>query len=462
MSSPVIHDHPDSQARAAPAVQQARADARPVPQGRGRSRAPGDRGSLQQLAFGLYENDKFGDCGPTSVANLVRLVSGGLTGTEVQPSQDDVFDLYRRSGNPNFDPTTDADDNGVDMQTMLEALLAGGIGDGKGNKIKPIAFAKVDVSSDDQLTAAVSIFGGVLWGVDLQVAQQTQTDAHPPKWDYQQSGEWGGHAIVNGAYEAGALEDVISWGQRIETTQAFRRHQLQEAWVVVWQWNIDHPAFQAGVDLQRARRRLQEPDRPRPAASRRPRRRRPPPRRRRRRAVGGDEGVGRPEPQRRQRQDGRGAQGLGGRQAPVSESRARDISASRNFCTRPTAVSGSSDACARKIVRGTLKRASWSAQNATSSSTAGSAPARGTTHAHGTSPICRCGIPTTKACEHLRVGLEHRLDLLRHHHFAAHPQRLLQAPGQPQVAVRAQRPEVARAQPAVRGEGATRSRPACL
>jgi hypothetical protein len=202
-----------------------------------------------KLAFGLYDNDRFGDCGPTSVANLVRLVTGGLLGTEIQPSQDDVFDLYRRSGNPNFDPATDADDNGVDMQTMLEALLAGGIGDGKGGKVKPIAFAKVDVSSDDQLSAAVSIFGGCLWGVDLQTAQQGQTDAHPPKWDYSRSGEWGGHAIVNGAYEAGALEDVISWATRIETTATFRRHQLQEAWVVVWPWNVEHPAFQQGVDL---------------------------------------------------------------------------------------------------------------------------------------------------------------------------------------------------------------------
>jgi hypothetical protein len=202
-----------------------------------------------KLPFGLYGNDKYGDCGPTSVANLVRLVTGGLLGAEVQPSQDDVFDLYRRSGNPNFDPKTDADDNGVDMQTMLEALLAGGIGNGNGGMMKPIAFAKVDVTSDDQLTAAVSIFGGCLWGVDLQTAQQAQTDAHPPKWDYQRSGVWGGHAIVNGAYESGALEDVISWAKRVETTTAFRRHQLQEAWVVVWPWNLDHPAFQQGIDV---------------------------------------------------------------------------------------------------------------------------------------------------------------------------------------------------------------------
>lgn len=194
--------------------------------------------------FGLYENDQFGDCGPVSVANLVRLVTAGLLGAEVQPSQDDVFDLYRRSGNPDFDPTTGADDNGVDMQTMLEALHVGGIGG-----VKPLAFAKVDVTSDAELDAAVSIFGGVLWGVNLLEAQQAQTDQG--EWDYQKSPEWGGHAIVNGAFdESTKLEDVITWALRVKTTAAFRSHQLEEAWVVIWQWNIDHPAFQEGVDVQ--------------------------------------------------------------------------------------------------------------------------------------------------------------------------------------------------------------------
>ena len=202
-----------------------------------------------KLAFGLYGNDSYGVCGPTSVANLVRLVTGGLLGAEIQPLQDDVFDLYRRSGNPNFDPATDADDEGVDMQTMLEALLSGGIGNGTGGKVKPVAFAKVNVTSDDELEAAVSIFGGVLWGVNLMTAQQSQTDAKPPKWDYQRSGEWGGHAVLNGAYESGALEDLISWAIRVETTAGFRQHQLEEAWVVIWPWNLEHPAFQAGVDV---------------------------------------------------------------------------------------------------------------------------------------------------------------------------------------------------------------------
>ncbi len=42
---------------------------------------------------------------------------------------------------------------------------------------------------------------------------------------------------------------MITWALRVKTTEAFRRHQLEEAWVVIWQENLDHPAFQTGVDL---------------------------------------------------------------------------------------------------------------------------------------------------------------------------------------------------------------------
>jgi hypothetical protein len=67
------------------------------------------------------------------------------------------------------------------MQTLLELALEYGIG-GK----KPLAFAKVDAGNLDELHAAVEIFGGVLLGVDLETAQQSQTDNG--RWDYKKSG----------------------------------------------------------------------------------------------------------------------------------------------------------------------------------------------------------------------------------------------------------------------------------
>jgi hypothetical protein len=196
--------------------------------------------------FELYRNDQFGDCGPVSVANSLKALTVYADVPERSPSQEDVFDLYRRSGNPRFDPATGADDNGVDMQTMLEALLAGGIGG-----YRPVCFAQVDHTNLDELRAAVSIFGVALLGVDLQVAQQDQT--YRGLWDYSRSAEWGGHAVAAGAYTSasghGLDVSVVTWGDVLGTTDEFLTHQLDEAWVVIWPEHLSHPAFQAGIDL---------------------------------------------------------------------------------------------------------------------------------------------------------------------------------------------------------------------
>ena len=197
--------------------------------------------------WGLYTNDRYGVCGPTSVANLRKLVTRYLGAVEESPSLDDVYDLYRRSGNPDFDPETGADDNGVDMQTMLEALLSGGIG-GK----KPVAFAKVNHGDPDEMWAAIEIFGGVLYGVDLAVAQQEQTDEG--LWDYVRgSGEWGGHAALGGRYNDadGTATDrtgVVTWAQLVDFTDSFDSHQVQEVWVVIWPENLGTKQFKEGID----------------------------------------------------------------------------------------------------------------------------------------------------------------------------------------------------------------------
>lgn len=197
--------------------------------------------------FGLYENDRYKVCGPTAVANHLRMTSGAILGTELVPTQADVFLLYQYC-NPSFNPVTGTGDNGVVLQGLLAQLLAHGIGDGNGGHIKPVAYAKVDTDSDPELEAAASIFGAI-WGVNLDTAQQGQSRDNPPVWKFYPSAEWGGHAVMNGEYTADSTVDVISWGEIVGTRPGFRRQQLQEAWVVVWPFMLAHPAFQAGVDL---------------------------------------------------------------------------------------------------------------------------------------------------------------------------------------------------------------------
>lgn len=195
--------------------------------------------------WGMYANDKYGVCGPTSVANSRKLTTKYLGDFEVSPTQADVFDLYRRSGNPHFDPQTGADDNGVIMQTMLEALQKGGIG---GEKC--VAFAQVDPSNLDEIRAAIAIFGFVLQGVNLMQAQQAQTDNG--LWGFVPSAPWGGHAILAGKYtsQAGPVADlaVITWAHVVGETDEFLARQLSECWVVIWPEHLGTRQFQTGVD----------------------------------------------------------------------------------------------------------------------------------------------------------------------------------------------------------------------
>jgi hypothetical protein len=189
----------------------------------------------------MGRNDEYGTCGPTSVANLIRLLSQYLGGGMNPVTTDDVIDLYRRSGNPNFPD----DDNGVYMHVMLEELLANGIA-GR----KPLAFAKIEAGDTDTLMQCIAIFGGALLGLDLKVAQQRQG-----VWDtIPGSGEWGGHAVLAGLYRNpdGTVADrvgVITWQEPLDTTRRFIDAQEDEAWVVIWPEHLGSAAFLEGVDV---------------------------------------------------------------------------------------------------------------------------------------------------------------------------------------------------------------------
>lgn len=201
---------------------------------------PGEVDHLKGLAFGMYQNDSFGVCGPCSVANSRRLITARLKGEMIPPSQEDVFDLYRRSGNPRFDPRTGRDDNGVNMQVMLQAVDRGGIGG-----VKCLGFARVDAKDIPELEAAIALFGFLLLAVDLQQAQQNQTGRGV--WDYRPSGGWGGHAVISGSYAEGI--DVITWAKRVRMTDLFVKKQLTEAWVCLWPEHLTDAGFLKGVDL---------------------------------------------------------------------------------------------------------------------------------------------------------------------------------------------------------------------
>jgi hypothetical protein len=195
----------------------------------------------------ILGNDKWGDCGPVSISNNRALVSMVLGGKEVYPNLADTLDLYKRL-NPDFNEETGEGDNGVDLQTMLEEVHRNGIA---GSKC--VAFAKVNIRNIDEVRAAIDIFGSVILGLDLQTAQQDQTAKGI--WDYADSGEWGGHAILGGAYTSltgDGQGDIggITWAQFIALTDKFWLHQAMECWVVIWPEHYGTLQFEQGVDAE--------------------------------------------------------------------------------------------------------------------------------------------------------------------------------------------------------------------
>lgn len=204
---------------------------------------PATADNLAAPGWAMLGNDQYGDCVAVTWANYRRLMTR-LAGAEHYPDWNAVETFYRTQ-NPNF-PT---DDQGMDIQTALEALVTDGGPDG----VKAVAFAKVDYSKPDEVKAAVAIFGAVWVGINVQAAQMDQFNAGQP-WDYVAgSADDGGHSIITGGYGGGTGvlagdERFVTWAQETSFTDAFWGRQVEECWVVVWPENLGTAQFEQGVD----------------------------------------------------------------------------------------------------------------------------------------------------------------------------------------------------------------------
>jgi hypothetical protein len=208
-------------------------------------------------AWAMLGNDVAGDCVAVTWANIRRLLTF-ILGAEYYPTQDEVWAIYKTQ-NPGFDPNGDPDvngpgsahDGGMDIQTLLEYLVKHGGPDGK----KALAFAKVDPTAPDEVKAAISIFGFVWTGIIVQQANEQEFNEGKP-WDYHRSSpDAGGHSVITGGYGApgvaplGGDERFITWAEETSFTDRYWSRNVEEAWVVIFEEHLQHPAFQEGVDL---------------------------------------------------------------------------------------------------------------------------------------------------------------------------------------------------------------------
>lgn len=191
-------------------------------------------------AWQMLGNDQYGDCVAVAWANVIRLVTSFLS-KEEYPDQQEVFDVYKTQ-NPNF-PT---DDNGMDIQTLLEYLHGTAGPDGR----KLVAFAQVDVTNPDEVEAAQAIFGAPILGFNVQSHNMSEFDLGNT-WTYDPSDSIaGGHAVLMGGYDTAMGYRFVTWAQETGMGLDFIKSPLmQEAWILIWPEHLGTQAFQQGVDL---------------------------------------------------------------------------------------------------------------------------------------------------------------------------------------------------------------------
>jgi hypothetical protein len=221
---------------------------------------PADEDYLAKLNGGwqMLGNDQAGDCVAVTWANIRRIVSTLLGGTESYPSQAQVWQFYETQ-NPGFSPAGSsvtngpgsAADGGMDIQTAIEDLIENGGPDG----VKAAGYASVDHANPAEVKAAIALFGYVWVGINvLEANQQEFSDGQP--WDYAaNSPVEGGHSVVGGGYGApgagplGGDERFITWAAETSFTDGFWSREVEEAWVVIWPEHLGSREFLAGVDL---------------------------------------------------------------------------------------------------------------------------------------------------------------------------------------------------------------------
>lgn len=181
--------------------------------------------------------DGVGDCTIAEAAHAYTALGVYAGKPQVLFSDSEVVSVY--SDISGYDPSTGNDDNGCQMQDVLNYLRNTGMADVNGNVHKVAAYAALGNPADIQmLSQTLKTFGYVYLGVNLP--QSAEDQFGNGAWTYEAgSPVVGGHCI--GLHrrkpygsQVGVFE-MASWGALQPATIAFIQHYVEEAWAVITQ-----------------------------------------------------------------------------------------------------------------------------------------------------------------------------------------------------------------------------------
>lgn len=197
-----------------------------------------------------FMNDTIGDCAVAAPGHAIRAFTANH-GTEVTPSDADILAAYRAVSG--YDPGNPLTDTGAVMIDALNFWRKIGIA---GHKIE--AFVAIDPRNRLEVEAAINLFGGVFFGLDMPLASQDQTvwDVAPPgKYDDARytPGSWGGHAVFAPTYSRVGVV-CITWGELKPLTWEFEMTYAEEAYAALGpDWASGSVVAPNGFDVDQLR-----------------------------------------------------------------------------------------------------------------------------------------------------------------------------------------------------------------
>lgn len=189
----------------------------------------------------VFLNDRIGDCTEAMVGHLIEAASTYGQGQTVEISDQDVLTAYERvSGYNPADPSTD---NGAVLQDVYGDWKAQGVGGHKS-----LAYAQVDVTSDDEIKQAITLFGAA--GLGIVVTENMMTDFNAgASWTRATGQDLGGHAVPAVGYDANNVY-VVTWGRVQAMTWQCLHTVTEEGWVAVLpEWFSAKGSDPQGLDL---------------------------------------------------------------------------------------------------------------------------------------------------------------------------------------------------------------------
>jgi hypothetical protein len=180
-------------------------------------------------------NNQYGTCVAATWAGVLALVTFYLTGGEVILTDADIEAIYKTQ-NPNFP----AEDNGMDIQKLLEYLQQTG---------KIAAFGTVAKSQHD---AGISIFGFEWTSIAVRASFYDDYNAGRPIRYVPSSTLEGYHSVMSAGHRDTAADDVRfeTWTRECGFTQAFwNSSDVGTTWAVILPEHLKSKEFMAAMDI---------------------------------------------------------------------------------------------------------------------------------------------------------------------------------------------------------------------